>query len=120
MPTFTLTTAFLLMAAALTFAVLCLLPLRDVFPRTAASTGLLWLVTLAMWLLVHTVILAINGRAMAINLSRHFVNVSTFTYADQPDLFIGSILFYAVMASTLIVVGCRRLVPGIRGRGNWP
>lgn len=49
MPTFTITTAFLLSTAALTFAALCLLPLREVFPRTAASTGLLWLVTLAIW-----------------------------------------------------------------------
>ncbi len=45
MPAFTPTAAFLLSAAALTFAVLCLLPLREVFPRTAASTVLLWLVT---------------------------------------------------------------------------
>jgi len=120
MPTFTVTTTLLLSFLALTILVVCLVPLREAFPRTTASAGLLWLITLSSWLLSHTVILAANGQAMAVNLSRHFINISTFTYTERPSLFIISILFYASVAIALIFSSLRRLIPIIRGRGVWP
>jgi hypothetical protein len=120
MPISNVTTSLLFMAGLLTIAVICLVPLREIFPRTTASVALLWFGSLSLWLLAHTVTLATDGRAIAINLSRHFVNISTFSYRDRPGLFLASLSFYILVSLTLLIVSSRRLMPIARGRGVWP